>query len=60
MRGQNIKIGVNVDTIELQRTLELSKKLKHELIEVNKQLKNIYKLGVSKRTLKKILKKLWS
>ena len=52
----NIKIGVDVDKRELERTLELAKKLKYELIEINKQLKTIYKLGITKRQFKKVIK----
>ena len=57
MKKHNIELGIEVDTLELQRTLDLTRKLKFELCEVNKQLKNIYKLGVTKRDLKKIFKK---
>ncbi len=52
----NIKISVRADTSDLLRILELSKKLKFELIEINKQLKNINKLGITKRQLKKFIK----
>lgn len=60
MKRSNLEFGINVDTTELKNTLDLTRKLKYELIEVNKQLKNIYKLGVSKRNFKKILKNLWN
>ncbi len=52
----NIKFGVDIDKRELERTLELAKKLKYELIEINKQLKIIYKLGITKRQLKQVIK----
>lgn len=57
MKNHNIKIGIDVDTIELQKTIDLTRKLKYELNEVNKRLKSIYKLGITKRDLKKIFKK---
>lgn len=54
---ENISVGVNVDTTELKQALDLMKKLKFEMIEVNKQLEKIKKLGLSKRQMKKIFKK---
>ena len=57
MKNNNIKVGIDVDTTELKQTLDLTRKLKYELSEVNKQLKNISKLGATKRQLKKLFKK---
>lgn len=56
-KKENIEVGVNVDTTELKQALDLMKKLKFEMIEVNKQLEKIKKLGLSKRQMKKIFKK---
>lgn len=56
MRENNIKVGINVDKTELKETLDLVRKLKYELFEVNKALKSICKLGISKRRLKTILR----
>lgn len=53
----NIEVGVNVDTNELKQAVDLARKLKFELIEVNKQLNKISKLGLTKREMKKIFKK---
>ena len=49
----NIEVGVNVDTTELKETINLVRKLKFEVIEVNKQFK---KLGLPKREVKKFIK----
>ena len=59
MKKNNIEVGINVDKTDLIRTIDLIRKLKYELSEVNKQLKNIHKLGVSKRDLRKWLKQTW-
>ena len=56
MQNKNLKLGVEVDKTELKEALDLAKKLKFELREVEKQLKKISKLGVSKRQLKQIFK----
>lgn len=56
-KKENIEVGVNVDTTEIKQALDLIKKLKFEMIEVNKQLEKIKKLGLSKRQMKKIFKK---
>ena len=50
---ENIKVGVNVDTTELKTAIDLTRKLKFELIEVNKQIK---KLGLTKRAARKFIK----
>ena len=59
MKKNNFDVGINVDKTDLHRTLDLVRKLKHELIEVEKQMNKIYKLGISKRNFRKILKDIW-
>lgn len=52
----------NIDPTKLRaimNEIDLIRKLKFELIEVEKQLNKIKKLGFSKREMKKIFKK-WS
>lgn len=57
MNNKNIEVGVSVDTTEVREATYLIKKLKHELIEVNKQFDKLKKLGLTKREMKKIFKK---
>lgn len=54
---ENIEVGFNVDTTELKQAVDLTRKLKFELIEVNKQFEKLKKLGLTKREMKKIFKK---
>ena len=53
---ENIEVGFNVDTTELKQAVDLTRKLKFELIEVNKQFEKLKKLGLTKREMKKIFK----
>ena len=52
-----LSVSVECDYRDLERVLELTEKLKFELIEIEKQLKKIGKLGITKRQLKQAFKK---